>query len=321
MKSASFLHFFSLFLLLSGCNRDTCCDEPLQEMNFEAPAPQEFINLRETARETLSTNIIFQAEQGLEHTSDNGTMIIIPQGCFTSADGQPVDGDITLEFIELYDRNDMLVVNRPSIGQINEQTRSLLIGGGFFYLNFTRNGQEIIGNCEIQLRVPVSRTGDATADMSLWEGTENANGSFSWSPLTQSEFFTENSYYIAYVSGNGWKGIAHAANYAGRKTGMQVLASDGYNGENAAVYLAYAGEKHGLAQLYWDDETSMFTDPYRQFSPDLDIHLLFISAEDEQWHYAVKSVTAEADKIYTIAHSETSTATLAELLTVITELP
>lgn len=321
MKFVSFLHFFSLFLLLFGCNRDTCCDEPLQEMNFEAPAPQEFRNLHKTARDTLSSDITFQAGQGLEYTSDNGTVIIIPPGCFTLADGQPIDGDITLEFIELYDNNDMLAANRPSMGEATTQIRSLLISGGFFYLNFTRNGQEINSNCGIQVRVPVSRTGDVAADMSLWEGMENENGSFSWYPFAENEFFIENGYYITYVSGNGWKGIAHAANYPGEKAGIQVLASDGYNAENAAVYLAYAGEKHGLAQLYWDDGTSMFTDPYRQFSPNLDIHLLFISAEGEQWRYAVKSVTAEADKIYTIAHSETSTATLTELLSVIAELP
>ncbi|WP_148044291.1 hypothetical protein [Sinomicrobium pectinilyticum] len=321
MKFASFLHFFSLFLLLSGCNRDTCCDEPLQEMNFEAPAPQEFINLQETARETLSTNIIFQAEQGLEHTSDNGMMIIIPQGCFTSADGQLIDGDITLEFIELYDRNDMLVTNKPSMGQITEQIRSLLIGERFFYLNLTRDGQQIVSDCGIQIRVPISQTGDAAEDMFLWEGMENENDSFFWNVYTEGEFFTENGYYVTYVSGNGWKGIAHAANYPGEKAGIQVLASDGYNGENAAVYLAYADEKHAIAQLYWDNKTSMFTDPYRQFSPNLDIHLLFISAEGEQWRYAVKSITAEADKIYTIAHSETSTATLTELLSVIAKLP
>lgn len=323
MKSASFPFLFLSLLMFSGCDRDTCCDDPVEETNFEAPTPPEFRDLQENARNTFRQEIQFNAEEGLEFTSDSGTVLQIAPGCLSTEEGEPIAGDVTLEFTELYGRSEMLAADKPTIGLTAAEEKVLLVSGGIFHINITQNGQQLTNNCGVQLQVPGSLTGGADQEMTLWNGMEDENGDSSWEPSLQGELFVENDHYITFFSGDsGWTAIARIRDFPESKTGLRVLVTEGYNAENASVYIAYSGEKHGLAQLSgFNVETNMFSDPLRQIPTDREIHLILISVENGQWRYAIKSVTTEEDQVYTIAYSETTAATLEELRSVIGELP
>ena len=312
-----------LFLLciIWSCGKDTCCDDPPTPEAFTAPGAQEFTDLLESTRDSLAVNISFPATEGLEYISRNGTTITIPSDCLITPEGDPLEGEVTLKFIELYDIGDMLFTAKPSIAWVSANLRTLIAGGGFFYLNLEYNGQSLRNSCEIRIQVPVSLTSDTPEDMLLWTGAENEENHFSWFPYTEGELFNENDYYIAYVSGNGWKGIAHTDTDAVSGITINVLATEGYNEQNASVYVAFEGRKHALAQLYFDEETSMFRTPEHQYFSDTDMHLLFVSPDNGQWRYAIKNVKAQTGKIYTVAHSETTRANRSALWSAIQQLP
>ncbi|UGU14931.1 hypothetical protein LS482_14665 [Sinomicrobium kalidii] len=323
MKPASFPFLFLSLLMLSGCDRDTCCDDPAEETSFEAPAPLEFTDIQENARNTSRQEIQFNAEEGITFTSDNGTVLQIAPGCLSVGAGEPVSGNVTLQFTELYNHGDMLASGKPTTGLTATEERAFLVSGGIFYINIIQNEQQITNNCGTQLQVPVSLTGGPDQDMILWNGMEDDNGIFIWQPDPQGELFVENDRYVTFFSGGpGWVGIARPRDFAEPKTGLRVLVTEGYNAENASVYIAYSGEKHGLAQLpAFDAETNVFSDPFRQIPRDREVHLIFVSADSGLWRYAIKNVTTGKNQVYTIAYSETTTATLEELLSVIGELP
>lgn len=308
-------------LLLFSCDGETCCDEPVEEIDFTAPTPEAFEALREAALNEIVQAARFNADEGITFTSANGAVLQIPPGCLT-LDGAIVFGNVDMEFIELYDRAGMLPPNKPTMGRQADNTKVLLVSGGVFYVNITQDGQQLGNNCLFQLQVPASLTGGVDPEMSLWTGVFDENNDLTWEPNTNGELLVEGDQYIVFFNGFGWTNIDRFFNDPRPKTTLLVLVTEGYNAQNASVYLSVDGETTGLAHLdTFDPETNMFSEHYGQLPIGLEAHLIFVSAEGALWRYAIKPIVVSENQIFTIAHSETQTATLADLRALIAALP
>lgn len=308
----------------------TSCDDNNDDNN--TPTALEFASIREDALNSITQNFQFTAESGVANfTSVKGVAISIDGNCLTLA-GNSVTGTIDLEFVEIFDGGNMLTTNKTTMGILPGGDKAMLVSGGAFYVNATKNGQQLQITCPVTLNIPTSLT-EAGGDvgMTLWRGVENDNGDLAWeeedNPAgTNGGVFVEgqgpNATYYALLSNFGWTNVDIFYNDPNPKTTILASVPSGYDNQNSAVYLHYDGLGNGLAQLdTYNENTDLFSEHYGQIPIGLACHIIFITEDDGQWRYAIKSVTIAANAVYSFTFSETTVGSEAQLIAAINGLP
>ncbi|WP_299884983.1 hypothetical protein [uncultured Lacinutrix sp.] len=320
--------FFGLLLLtltlFTSC--ETSDDSDTNENDSYVPTSQTFSNIKNEALTNNTQTFQFDGNDGnITLTSSNGVQININTNCLT-LNGNPVTGTIDLEYVELFEKGNMLTTNKPTMGTMPNGDKALLISGGEFFVEATQNGIPLNTNCGLQLVVPNNLTGGADPAMILWEGNIDTQDNLTWNEVDdatgQGGVFVEGGEYYAFLGQFGWSNIDRFYNDPRPKTLIKAQAPVGYNFTNSAIYLSYDGEDSGLASLdTYDGTLNLFSEHYGQIPIGLECHVIFATEDNGIWRYAVKAVTIVADDIITFNFSETALATEAEFINIINALP
>jgi len=311
--------------LLTSCETKDDGDNDFDNA-IDIATAQEFKNIKDTALANLTQNFTFNADDGnITLTSANGVQININGNCLT-LNGNPVTGQVQLEYVELFEKGNMLTTNKPTMGTLPNGDKTLLISGGEFFIEATQNGSALDTTCGLQLIIPASLTGGADPLMSLWEGEIDAEDNLTWDEVEdatgQGGVFVEGSEYYGLLQGFGWSNVDRFYSDPRPKTLIQVQAPIGYNFTNSAVYLSYDGEDSGLAALdTYDGTLNLFSEHYGQIPIGLECHVIFVTEDNGVWRYAIKPVTIVANDIITFTMDDTTTGTEATLTALINGLP
>ncbi|TYC11397.1 hypothetical protein ES677_10010 [Bizionia gelidisalsuginis] len=294
------LSITALTLITSCTSKD---DNPDYFAGIPAPTSAEFDAIRQSAMEDNTQHFQFDASDGfVTLTSSNGVEISLNTSCL-SQNGNPVTGPIDLEYVEIFEKANMLVTNKPTMGRLPNGDKTLIITGGEFFLEATNNGLPLDANCGLSLLVPSALTGGFDPAMTLWNGEIDTDGNLTWDqiePGTNDGVFDEMGEYYAVLQGFGWSNIDRFYSDPRPKTQILVKAPQGFNFGNSAVYLSYDGEDSGLASLdTYDNTFQAFSEHYGQIPIGLECHIIFITTEDGLWKYAIKPVTIANDDIIT----------------------
>lgn len=316
--------FFGTFVMTSALLTSCQVNDDADIIFEDIPSAQEFAGLRDQALEDITQDFLFNADDGsITLTTDNGVTITINATCLTK-DGNAVTGMVNLEYVELFEKGNMLTTNKPTMGIMPNGDKALLISGGEFFIEATQNGVALETNCPIQLNVPANLTGGPDNDMILWNGIKDENGDLVWDEARdaagQDGVFAEGGEYYAFVQQFGWTNIDRFYNDPRPKTTIYAQAPEGYNYTNSAIYLSYDGEDSGLATLD-TYENGVFSEHYGQIPIGLECHVIFVTEDNGIWRYAIKPVTIAADDIITFSLGETITGTEATLIDLINGLP
>ncbi|WP_158847057.1 hypothetical protein [Algibacter sp. L1A34] len=306
----------------------TSCDEKNDDVDIIVRATaDEYNNLQDEAIEGLTQNFLFNAEDGwVTLTSENGVSISLNGDCLT-LNGNAITGQVDLEFVELFDKGNMLVTNKPTMGFTPDGDKALLLTGGEFFINATQNGINLELGCNMQLGIPTNLTGGADNDMTLWEGTIDENGNLAWEEddkdnPAQRGVFAEGNEYYAFLGDFGWSNVDRFYNDPREKTTILVGVPEGYDKTNCSVFLSYDGEDSGLANLdTYNVDSGLFSEHYGQIPIGLECHVIFVTEEAGDWKYAVQAATIVENGIITITDNETSIVTQAQLTSIINALP
>ena len=315
-------------LFVSALIFTSCSTKEENDTEIIIPATAaEFKNIQDDALEGLTQTFQFDAADGpLTLTSENGVDINFNTANLT-LNGNPITGAIDLEFVELFNRANMLVTNKPTMGLTADGNKALLISGGEFFINATHNGADLQLNSTIQLVIPAALTGDIDPDMILWDGNIDNNGDLVWEEAQNENgdergVFAEHTNYYAFIGDFGWTNVDRFYNDPREKTTILVAVPEGYNNTNSGVYLSYDGEPAALANLdTYDASTGLFSEHYGQIPVGLECHVIFVSEDAGNWKYAVQAATIIENGIITITESETATVTQAQLTVIINALP
>lgn len=290
------------------------------------PSAEDFNALKDTALENLTQNFTFNADDGsINLTSEKGVQIHINASCLT-LNGNAVSGNVDLEFVELFDKGNMLTTNKSTMGALPNGDKAMLVSGGEFYVNATQNGEVLETSCGFQMMIPVDLTGGADNDMTLWKGEIDAIGNIVWNGgednTAQGRLFVEGNEYVGFFQSFGWSNVDRFYNDPRPKTTILVAVPNGYNNTNSAVYISYDGEDTGLANLdTYDAGTGLFSEHYGQIPIGLECHIIFATEEGDNWKYAIKAVTISENDIITFTDGNTAVATEEELTVIINNLP
>jgi len=259
-------------------------------------------------------------------TSAKGVKLNINGDCLTK-NGNAVTGTIEIEYIELFDKGNMLVTNKPTMGVTADGKKNLLISGGEFFIKATQGGVALQTSCSMNLIVPTALTDGLDNAMTLWNGTIDDKGELAWranNPNADGNGGGKGgvqgegaNYYVTF--GNfGWTNVDRFYSDPRPKTTLLVDVPEGYDNENSAVYLSYDGEgTNALAKLDTYTPQGMFSEHYGQIPIGLACHVIFVTEDNGQWRYAIKAVTVAANDIYTFTLAETTVGTEAQLVAAI----
>lgn len=293
--------------------------------NENTPATAaEFADVRQAALEKITQEFTIKAEDGATTlTSENGVKITINGNCLTK-DGNPVTGDVKIEYVELFDKGNMLVTNKPTMGIMPDGKRNLLISGGEFFIKATQNGKELATTCNISLIVPGSLTDGVDNAMTLWKGIIDDEGNLAWEDARKADGNGKGgvqgegtNYYVTF--GNfGWTNVDKFYSDPRPKTTILIEAPEGYDNNNCAIYLSYDGEgTNALAKLDTYTAEGLFSEHYGQIPVGLACHIIFATEDNGNWRYAIKGVTIQANDIFTFTMAETTVGTEAQLIAAI----
>ena len=310
-------------LALTSCTEKDEIDIPVR------PSAQEFTDLKQLALDNKVQEFQLNADDGIAYlTSEDGVEIIINGACLT-LNGDAVTGNVDVNFVELFEKGDMLTTNKPTMGIMPNGGKAMLISGGEFLVEVSQNGAEIETNCGFQLIIPASLTGGEDQDMTLWKGFIDGEGNLEWEEVENNGaangdrgVFAEGGSYYTFAGDFGWTNVDKFYSDPRPKTTILVDVPNGYDNQNSAVYLSYDGEAPALANLdTYDNGTGLFSEHYGQIPVGLECHVIFVSEENGNFKYAIKSVTIVENGIITITDDEIAIATEAQLTQLMNNLP
>lgn len=293
------------------------------------PTSEEFKSLYAAALDNhIQTFTLSVNETGVaDFTSDDGVEVTLNTNCL-QINGMPVTGTIDVEFIELYDRANLLTTGVGTMGTHPDGTMEMLVSGGAFYVQILQNGVAVDPNsCGYTLRIPTTLTGGMDTEMLLWYGVEDENGNLIWEDANNEQgqgggIETSNGLYWVWASQFGWTNVDRFYSDPRPKTTIFVGVPNGYDVSNSDVFLSYDGEETALARLdTYDEETGLFSEHYGLIPIGLECHVIFVSEHNGQWVYAIKPYTVAEDGMVTISANDLATSTESGLTTLINNLP
>lgn len=313
---------FLLVITLVSCDDTTGSDNNL----VLPPTSAAFKGITEKGIKKNTQNFTITAGTGLVTiTSAKGVKLNINGDCLTK-NGNPVTGAVEIEFIELFDKGNMLITNKPTMGVMPDGKKNLLISGGEFFIRATQGGVELKTSCYMNMLVPATLTDGVDNLMTLWTGAIDDRGELAWEQPKPNADGTGgkggvqgegNNYYVTF--GNfGWTNVDRFYSDPRPKTTILADAPEGYDNNNSAIYLSYDGEgNNALAKLDTYTAAGLFSEHYGQIPIGLACHVIFVTEDNGQWRYAIKAVTVAANDVYTFSLAETTVGSEAQLVAAI----
>lgn len=290
------------------------------------PTASAFKSISEKGLKKNTQNFTITAGTGVVTlTSAKGVKLTLNGDCLTK-NGNPVTGQVEIEYVELFDKGNMLISNKPTMGVMPDGKKSLLISGGEFFIKATQGGVELKTSCYMNLVVPTALTNGLDNAMTLWDGVIDERGELAWEQPKPNADGTggkggvqgEGANYYVTFGKFGWTNVDRFYSDPRPKTTLLVKAPEGYNNENSAVYLSYDGEgTNALAKLDTYTSAGLFSEHYGQIPIGLKCHVIFATEANGQWRYAIKAVTVAANDVYTFTLAETTVGTEAQLVAAI----
>ncbi|WP_109301562.1 hypothetical protein [Aquimarina sp. AU474] len=323
------LFFVFTLLFLASCNNDdNGISVPPSISGLEVTA--KIIENRNEAKQIINID----ATSGGEVYGEDGTILYFPANSLLHQNGDPVTGSVTIELVEIYDKAKMLLTKMPTNGKRPNGDVETLSSGGEFYINALKNEEQLQLANAIQIFAP---TDDFDDQMVLFNGVNNDCNSDNdlecdvvWEEDEQAEDLemiqregpngTGVTGYFGFIGNFGWTNIDRWYSDPRPKTMLQVDVPEGYDNTNCNVYVTYDGEPTTLALLdIYDSQTGLFSEHYGLIPIGLEVHIIFVSVQNDQYVYAIQAATIEEDHLEVIG--ATITGTEAELVALIDALP
>jgi len=325
--------FQSLAIVAAMALTMSCKDDNnVPDVGLAAPNAAGFQNLRKEALADLVQNATFKAEEAIAFTSEKGAKVFIGANCLRDESNNAVTGDVSLSFVEIYDRGNMVATNKPLMGKDPDDNLLPLVTGGEYKIEIRQGDKNLHSVCGVNVTIPADLTGGLDNAMILWKGQIDEDGNLAWEEALQGEIGKgrddgggdggEFASYNIWDSQFGWTNVDRFWSDSRPKTQIKVTVPDGYDHKNAGVYLSYQGESNLLAQLdVYNAEGRFFTEHYGFVPIGMTLHVVFTSESNGQIVHAIKQATIAKDAVISIAPGDLSTIAKADLVKKINALP
>lgn len=258
--------------------------------------------------------------------TDRGIRLGIYGSPFVDKNGNEVTGEITLELLEVYEKEDMLRYNKSTNAINHNQEAGLLISGGQLYVQGYQNGEEIAikDNASLSLEMPISSSIENPYQMSLWDGNVDQNGNITWETSAGfGQVYPADSIDGTSLYGNlpnfGWINCDYWYSDPREKTDVKVdfsmLQSTEFSRISLKAYFAIADSKSLLGDFRAKEETKfLFGSDYIPIGQELHVIVIGISDDDTMFYYIESIVVEENHEVKVTSMQPSNIDDIAELV-------
>jgi len=296
-----------------------------------------FYNLFNQVLDNKTQTFSFPANSGeLCVLSQSGVQICVETDCF-ELNGAPLNGgDISINYIEIFDQGSMVVTNKTTC---DLNTGEMLLSGGEFFIEAFQDGLplSISANCGSGgvLNINPDLSGGIDFNMIGWSGSIDADGNLNWTPnLINGDTInvvncnlndfpignqTECIYSLPFI--NGWNNCDVFVSWPSPKTTVTVNTPSEYTGSTSKVFVLYAGEDGGVVYFPYDGNNSFVS--YNETIPvGLDIHILLVAGlSNGTFSYAIESTTVSENLVVNFSEEDLQIATVSQMEDLVNLLP
>ena len=308
----------------------SCKNETEMVSQLAKPSAAGFNDIRKNALADLTITKEFKAEEGLDFTTGKGTQIKISPNCLRDNSNNLVAGNVSLSFVEMYDRGNMLLTNKALMGKNSNGDYLPLVTGGQFNIEVFKGTQKLKSGCTFYVNIPASLTGGIDDEMKLWFGQTDENGDLKWEENQMEgaqgkragmNANMEYSTYNIWSNEFGWTNVDRFSAEPDPSTQIKVTVPSAYNQTNSAVYLSYENERNLLAQLdVYDVQENYFSEHYGFVPIGKTVHVIFTTESNGSIVYGIKKVTIVANGVINFAESDLNITSKSNLVSIINNL-
>jgi hypothetical protein len=329
----SWLYFILIIAFTTSCREENeIIEAPENEETPVYPDGAALLSFNDENTESRRQKFTMDAASGGYIYGEEGTVLQFNGNSLLTESGEVVSGSVDVEFIEVYRKSAMVLTNKSTMGLTADGELTALKSGGQFYVNVTKDGQQLKTKSGYTIIAPVDNTGGADDNMNIFEGVEqceNEDCDIVWQEVPGTDrgvgvdgFQNEEGHFTAYYCFQqkfGWTNIDRWYNDPREKTTIHVAVPEGFDNTNCAVFMAYKGDASLAMFDVYDEETKLFTEHYGLVPVGLEVHFILVSIIEDEIHYAVQSATIT--KNHKAVIPEVASITKEELIDLIDELP
>lgn len=245
-----------------------------------------------------------------------GTKVNITANSLYTTTGQLVNGNVTIELVEIYDRVSMIFANKPTMGLLPSGEKAALISGGAYYLNISQNGIEIDLSYGILVMVPTS---NPVPQMSIFNlVNDSTTNNLVWNSFSDSLSVSSDSigtyysiFYSSLYTNFNWINCDYFYSNPGPKTDLNVQLPTGFNSSNSKVFIAYDGEENLIGELYFYNNYFTTTN----IPIGLNVHILVLTNINNQTNYSLSALSVSANQVVNVtSFTPTTDQNLADII-------
>lgn len=237
-------------------------------------------------------------------TSNKGTKVSI-NGTNLRKNGAAVTGLVRLELLELFDRKEMLLTNKPTMGKaLPGGDVELLESGGSFSLKVKQDGVDLTTTGSVKIQTPASNSGGIKPGMTAFNGAISKTG-IVWERTTAWEVIPtavgQTPSYQLQVPGFGWFNCDRFYNDPRPKTTIRAEVPAGY-GSSSQVYLLVKGLPNALGTISGN------------YPVGLDCYLMMLTTKDGQYRWITEETTLTSNHTIKFDLSKATTGSKADYI-------
>ena len=249
-------------------------------------------------------------------TGSKGTVIQFNANSFVTQSGVPVSGNIQIELVEIYDKKDMVLLNKQTMGSTWDGL-SPLISGGQFNIVAKQNGQKLKLADGVSYSINAPAPNGTSNEMGLFYGTIT-NDQLTWNQ-GDSAFvdITQNGYSLFCDSLN-WVNLDYFMQISGPQSQLNVQIPSGISGTDTRVFVSIDGS-NTLAGIYQFDAGVFTSGDYYKLPVGMNVHFIVINLENNAIKAKIIPSTITNNHLEVV--NSLNTYTFSELSTLLQNLP
>lgn len=247
------------------------------------------------------------ASQNEVITGSEGTTITFYANSFETQGGSSVNGMIQIELTEVYSKKDMILLRKPTMGNLPTGGQRPLISGGEFNVVAKQNGQVLNLKPGMSYQIQAPAINGVDPQMGAFYGIESGD-TLSWNPADSSIVGGQGNEYTGYFDSLNWINLDYFMDNTQASSIIDVQLPNGFNNGNCAVYISIDGS-NSIAYVYSFVNGVFTTGPYYNLPIGMNVHFIAMAFINGVPHAAIVPATIENNHLEIISALNATTET------------
>jgi hypothetical protein len=288
-----FLTLLTASMVAASCKKEEPQDptQPDPTPTGETPSAQELKNYFSDNQNDAIQYFTADSESPITINGNKGTQFNIQANSFETQSGGTVTGSIDIELIEIFDKADMIRLNKPTMGRKFNGDLEPLISGGEFKLTASQNGSELNLKPGYIYNVIVPAPNGTDSDMAAFNGTVT-NDTIVWDPADSSFVNGQGNQYDCYFEQLNWINCDYFMNDPSPQTVVEVEIPQGFDNTTCALFISFDG-LNSMTSFYNYSNGLYTTAPGYTIPIGMDVHFIAVSFINGNPHVAIAPATIQ----------------------------